>query len=251
MREIIFDTETTGLKAAEGDRIIEIGAIEMVNRFPTGRTFHHYLNPQDRDIHPDAERIHGISKAQLVDKPIFADLYDEFHAFFGEGNLVAHNANFDIGFLNAELERINRPVIDNRRVVDTLAIAKRLFPGARLSLDALCSRFGISNEHRTLHGALLDTELLADVYLELTGGRQVSFGLDVKEETSNGRARVENEAARPQKQRSKPLPNLLSEAEKQAHSDFVETLGEDAIWRKWQPQHGDAAGGPKGGPKGG
>ncbi|MEO0547634.1 MAG: DNA polymerase III subunit epsilon [Pseudomonadota bacterium] len=237
MREIIFDTETTGLKAADGDRIIEIGAIEMVNRFPTGRTFHHYLNPQDRDIHPDAERIHGIGKAQLVDKPIFAELYDEFEAFFGEGNLVAHNANFDIGFLNAELKRINKPAIDSRRVVDTLAIAKRLFPGARLTLDALCSRFGISNEHRTLHGALLDTELLADVYLELTGGRQVSFGLDVKEETSSAQDRGGKPPTHPQRQRPAPLPSLLSDAEQKAHTDFIQTLGEGAIWQKWQPDH--------------
>ncbi|MEL6968196.1 MAG: DNA polymerase III subunit epsilon [Pseudomonadota bacterium] len=233
MREIIFDTETTGLSAKDGDRIIEIGAIELVNKFPTGKTFHHYLNPEDRDIHPDAQRIHGISKDQLVDKPTFGDLFSQYEAFFGEGTLVAHNASFDIGFLNAELARIGQPSIDPRRVVDTLAVAKRLFPGAKLSLDALCNRFGISNEHRTLHGALLDTELLADVYLELTGGRQVSFGLDDRDKSgARGTAQGTTRNA-PQRQRPKPLANRITAAEMAAHKKFVQTLGEDAIWHKW------------------
>jgi len=240
MREIIFDTETTGLHAHEGDRIIEIGAIEMINRFPTGRTFHHYLNPQERDIHPDAERIHGISKTQLLDKPTFEDLYDEFEGFFGEGNLVAHNANFDIGFLNAELSRIKKPAIDSRRVIDTLAVAKRLFPGARLSLDALCGRFGISNDHRTLHGALLDSELLADVYLELTGGRQVSFGLEVARDAGDRGSNQNGRAAEPQRKRPQPLPSLLTEVEREAHAEFLGGLGDDPIWNKWMPQLAEA-----------
>ena len=183
MREIIFDTETTGLSPEQGDRIIEIGAIEMVNRFPTGKTYHQYLHPGDRAIHPDAQNVHGISIEDLADKPSFSDVLDEFLAFFGEGQLIAHNAKFDMGFINAELKRLNQPTIENDRVIDTLVIARRKYPGARNSLDALCDRFGISNAHRTLHGALLDSELLADVYIELTGGRQAGFSLDHESET--------------------------------------------------------------------
>ncbi len=234
MREIIFDTETTGLSPKDGDRIIEIGAIEMIDRFPTGRTFHHYLHPGDRAIHPDAQAVHGISIEDLEGKPGFKDILAEFEEFFGAGKLVAHNATFDIGFFNAELERVERSAIESERVVDTLVMAKRKFPGQRNSLDALCQRFGISNAHRTLHGALLDSELLLDVYLELTGGRQAGLGLDMEANaavscTSNEQA----ESLTPVRERAEPLPSRLTKEEIAAHEAFVEKLGETAIWHRW------------------
>lgn len=235
MREIIFDTETTGLSPEQGDRVIEIGAIEMVNRFPTGKTFHHYLHPGDQPIHPDAEAIHGISMEQLEGKPSFADVLDEFIAFFGEGQLIAHNAKFDMGFINAELKRVKQPAIDNDRVVDTLVIARRKFPGARNSLDALCDRFGISNAHRTLHGALLDSELLADVYIELTGGRQAGFALDHEREDDNRGTEESDGGPQTMRQRPAPLPDRLSAEALEAHAGFVAKMGEDAIWNKWRP----------------
>ena len=176
LREIIFDTETTGLSPTDGDRIIEIGAVELIDRIPSGRHFHHYIHPGDRDIHPDAQRVHGISIDDLKDKPSFADIADEFMTFFGEGTLIAHNASFDMGFVNAELAKIGRPALSADRVTDTLFLARRAFPGAKNSLDALCQRFRISNAHRVLHGALLDAELLQEVYIELTGGQQVGMG---------------------------------------------------------------------------
>ncbi len=176
LREIIFDTETTGLSPAEGDRIIEIGAVELIDRIPTGKHFHHYLHPGDRAIHPDAQRVHGISIDDLKDKPSFADIADDFMEFFGEGTLIAHNANFDMGFVNSELAKIDRPALAADRVTDTLFLARRAYPGAKNSLDALCQRFRISNAHRVLHGALLDAELLQEVYIELTGGQQVGMG---------------------------------------------------------------------------
>lgn len=233
MREIIFDTETTGLSPADGDRVIEIGAIEMINRFPTGLTFHEYLDPGDRQVHPDAEAVHGISNAQLKGKPSFADILPKFLEFFGEGTLIAHNAKFDIGFFNAELKRVGQKPIDDNRVVDTLMIARRKFPGAKNSLDALCSRFGISNTHRTLHGALLDSELLADVYLELTGGRQVGLGLDDATPAQQTSGSEIEQSASAQRQRTTPLPSRLSLEEKAAHAAMIEQMGDGAIWRKW------------------
>lgn len=234
MREIIFDTETTGLFPKDGDRVIEIGAIEMVNRFPTGNTFHEYLHPGNREINPEAQKIHGISIEQLKDKPSFADILPMFHEFFGDGILIAHNASFDIGFFNAELKRVNQPPIAVDRVIDTLAIAKRKFPGARNSLDALCDRFGISNAHRTLHGALLDSELLADVYIELTGGRQVGLSLEQEtdESTRSGAIGATSEHA-PQRKRANPLPSRLTAEEKSAHATMIEKIGEGAIWNTW------------------
>jgi len=231
MREIIFDTETTGLSARDGDRIIEIGAIEMINRIPTGQTFHEYLNPGDRDVHPDAEKIHGISNADLVDKPNFEDVLPKFKAFFGEGTLIAHNASFDIGFFNAELKRVGEPAISPERVVDTLEIARRKFPAGPNSLDMLCKRFGISNTHRTLHGALLDSELLADVYIELTGGRQTDLSfVDHDSQNPQIAAAVAN---KPQRQRATPLEGRLSQAEREAHGEMIEAIGEGAIWKRW------------------
>lgn len=234
MREIIFDTETTGLSPENGDRIIEIGAIELVNRFPTGKTFHEYLHPGDREIHPDAERIHGISMAQLEGKPSFADVLPKFLAFFDSGTLIAHNAKFDVGFFDAELRRVNQPPIDVTRVVDTLAIAKRKFPGARNSLDALCDRFGISRASRTLHGALLDSELLADVYIELTGGRQVGMSLEALPEDQAGSDQANDQISATVKARPNHLPSRLSSEDKSAHEAFIQGMGDKAIWAKWQ-----------------
>ena len=233
MREIIFDTETTGLDSRE-DRIIEFGGVELVNRFPTGRTVHFYINPQGRAVHPDALAVHGISDADLVGKPAFAELAAELQAFLDDAMLVAHNANFDIGFLDAEFGRIGLPRIDPARVVDTLALARRKHPMGPNSLDALCRRYGIDNSHRTRHGALLDSELLAEIYIELIGGRQAAFSLDVQIETVVvvGEADENAGAAR---RRERPLAPRLSEAELAAHSRLVAGLGDNAIWREVDP----------------
>ncbi|MGB3834673.1 MAG: DNA polymerase III subunit epsilon [Mesorhizobium sp.] len=228
MREIIFDTETTGLDARE-DRIIELGCIEMVNRFPTGRTFHHYINPQGRAINPEAQAVHGISAADLVGKPVFDDLAEEFLAFIDGARLVAHNAGFDIGFINAEFARLGHPAVGPERVVDTLALARRKHPMGPNSLDALCRRYGIDNSHRTKHGALLDSELLAEVYIELIGGKQAALILDSIALPAAGSAAAETVdvalSARPS-----PLPSRLTDAERAAHARLVESLGEKALW---------------------
>lgn len=181
MREIVFDTETTGFDPLTGDRMVEIGCVELINRIPTGETFHAYFNPE-RDMPASAEAVHGLSARFLSDKPLFRDKASEVLEFFGDSVLVAHNARFDFGFLNAELQRCGQPMIDMGRMVDSLAIARTLHPGAKHSLDALCSRYGIDRSHRIKHGALLDAELLAQLYVELTGGRQIGLTL-VAEET--------------------------------------------------------------------
>lgn len=234
-REIIFDTETTGLSARDGDRVIEIGAIELVNKVATGQIFHEYLDPGDRQVHPDAEAIHGISNAQLAGKPTFADLFQKFSDFFDTGTLIAHNASFDMGFLNAELKRIGKPSIDPNRVVDTLQIARKKFPAGPNSLDALCNRFGISNSHRTLHGALLDSELLADVYIELTGGRQTGFDLESSQPDMSNTLVGQTTKPSPQKKRSSRLPARLTEVEIAAHAAMIEKMGDKAVWKKWRP----------------
>ena len=176
MREVIFDTETTGLDPKTGDRMVEIGCVEMIGRVETGRTFHAYFNP-DRDMPVEAERVHGLSAAFLAAKPRFAETAGDLLDFLGDAPLVAHNAGFDFGFLNNELALIGRAAISLERMVDTIAIARRKHPGAKLSLDALCTRYGVDRSHRVKHGALLDAELLAQVYVELTGGRQIGLGL--------------------------------------------------------------------------
>ena len=176
LREIVMDTETTGLDPANGDRLIELGCIEIVNRIPTGREFHRYLNPE-RDIHRDAVAVHGLTLEFLKDKPLFKDVAEEFLEFIGEAPLVAHNATFDVAFLNAELERVARPALRFDRVVDTLVLARRRHPAGPNSLDALCKRYGIDNSERTKHGALMDSLLLANVYVELLGERQATLGL--------------------------------------------------------------------------
>ena len=227
MREIVFDTETTGLDWRD-ERIIELGGIELVNRFPTGRSFHRYINPQGRAINVEAQAVHGISAADLVDKPIFGDIAEEFIAFIDGAHLVAHNAGFDIAFINAELDRIGQPGVDQGRVVDTLAIAKRKHPMGPNSLDALCRRYGIDNSHRTKHGALLDSELLAEVYIELIGGKQAALGLD---SIASGAASIEVSAVEIGiRQRPAPLAPRITEAEIAAHALLVGELGEKAIW---------------------
>ncbi len=232
MREIILDTETTGLDPHSGHRIVEIGCVELLNLIPTGQTFHVYLNP-DRDMPEEAFRVHGLSIDFLSDKPRFADVADGFLAFVDGARLVAHNASFDLNFLNAELRSLGRDLIPPELVVDSLALARRRHPGGRNSLDDLCSRFGIDSSRRTKHGALLDAELLAEVYAELMGGRQTVLGLGAVA-PGIGRAGVAV-AARP---RPEPLAPRLDEAAAIRHAAFVATLGGDAIWRDYLPDAG-------------
>lgn len=227
MREIIFDTETTGLDPRE-DRVIEIGGIELDNRFPTGRTFHHYINAQGRPVHPDALAVHGISDADLVGKPTFPEIAELFLAFIDGARLVAHNATFDISFINAEFGRLGIAEIATERVVDSLALARRKHPMGPNSLDALCRRYGIDNSKRTKHGALLDSELLAEVYIELIGGKQASLVLDTIEAVAGGPA--EEWAEIVVRERLYPLPSRLSPAEREAHQRLVGQLGEKAVW---------------------
>jgi DNA polymerase-3 subunit epsilon len=223
MREIVIDTETTGLDPATGDRIVEIGAVELVNHVPTGRTFHAYINPQ-REVPEEAVTVHGLTTAFLADKPVFAAIAAEFAAFVGDARLVIHNAAFDMRFLNAELGWVGQPTVPWARTVDTLELARRRFPGTQNSLDALCRRFGVDNSGRTRHGALLDSELLAEVYLELMGGRQPDLTLAV---VASGPALVGAWTPPP---RPRPLAPRLTPAEAAAHAAFVAELGETALW---------------------
>ena len=231
LREIIFDTETTGLKPEDGERIIEIGAVELINRFPTGKNFHVYLNPQGREVHPEALKVHGITNEYLNDKPTFEDVMEDFLAFFSQGHLIAHNAKFDMGFINAELKRFNQPPIGNDRVVDTLEIARRKHPMGPNSLDALCSRYGIDNSRRDKHGALLDSELLAEVYIELLGGRQASLILDDSDDNASS-IQENGVAGYAAKQRPNPLPPRLDAQALKKHEEFIESLGDNAMWKK-------------------
>ena len=231
MREIVLDTETTGLEPAEGHRVVEIGAVELYNHLPTGRTYHQYINPE-RPMPTEAFEIHGLGDDFLRDKPPFKAIGRDFLAFVGDGQLVIHNAAFDMKFLNAELDWAGLPKIEMSRATDTLAMARRRFPGAPSSLDALCRRFGVDNSARDKHGALLDSEILAEVYLELIGGRQPDFGLSTEPS-----ARPENGPARPGRVRSRPhpLPSRLTEEEAAAHKAFVaERIGDAALWRKFE-----------------
>jgi DNA polymerase-3 subunit epsilon len=224
MREIVLDTETTGLKPGEGHRVVELGCVELLNRIPTGATFHVYLNP-DRDMPAEAFAVHGLSAEFLKDKPRFADIVDDFLAFVGDAPLVAHNASFDHGFLCHELKLAARLAIPADRVVDTLMLARRKHAAGPYSLDALCARYGIDNSRRTKHGALLDAEILAEVYLELIGGRQAQLGLvDEIALPSGGRAAIVVRT------RPVPLARRVSEAEREAHRAFIATLGDNAIW---------------------
>lgn len=224
MREIVFDTETTGLDPQNGDRLVEIGCIEMVNRVPTGQTFHGYFNP-GRAMPAAAEAVHGLSDAFLSDKPAFIARAEELLEFLGDSMLVAHNAGFDFGFLNMELALCGRDAVCRSRMVDTVALAKARHPGAKLSLDALCMRYGIDRSHRVKHGALLDAELLAQLYVELTGGRQIGLGLVVDAATETaGVAPVER--VRPYRA---PRPHAASEEETTRHAAFVAGLSEP-LW---------------------
>lgn len=229
MREIIFDTETTGFDPQTGDRMVEIGCIELINRVPTGQSYHAYYNPQ-RAMPAAAQAVHGLSDAFLADKPLFGSAVDELLDFLGDAPLVAHNARFDFGFLNHELQLCGRPAISLDRMVDTVAIARTLHPGAKHSLDALCTRYGIDRSHRVKHGALLDAELLAQLYIELTGGRQIGLTWNVEDD----RKESENEA-----RHSAPVAmvrpmraaraHMASPEELEAHAAFVAGL-KDALW---------------------
>ncbi|MEI5679060.1 MULTISPECIES: DNA polymerase III subunit epsilon [unclassified Mesorhizobium] len=232
MREIIFDTETTGLDSRE-DRIIEIGGVELINRFPTGKTFHVFINPQGRAVHAEALAVHGISNERLANEPAFPEIAEKFMEFIEGAKLVAHNANFDMGFINAEFARLGQPAIGSDRVIDSLALARRKHPMGPNSLDALCRRYGINNSHRTFHGALLDSQLLAEVYIELIGGKQTALVLDAGMETrSDATTEIQIEisiAPRPE-----PLPPRLTDAERAAHMRLIADLGEKAIWQNFQ-----------------
>jgi len=240
MREIVLDTETTGFEPGEGDRIVEIGAIELHNHMPTGRTYHQYINPK-RSMPAGAFGIHGIGpdlleppqeptpgQVILRDKPVFADIAQAFVDFVGDAKLVIHNAAFDMKFLNAELGWLNRVLLPMDQALDTLAIARKKFPGSPASLDALCRRFGIDNSNRTLHGALLDSEILAEVYLELIGGRQPDLVMAGQRTT---KIKSEGSDWRPQP-RPTPLGSKIKAAEAEAHAAFIDTLGADALWKK-------------------
>jgi DNA polymerase III subunit epsilon len=227
MREIVFDTETTGLDPLQGDRLVEIGCIELVNRFPTGKVFHCYFNPQ-RDMPEAALNIHGLTSDFLRDKALFADKVDELLGFLGDAQLVAHNAMFDLGFLNAELERAGRAAVNRERMIDTLLIARRKHPGGANRLDDLCERYAIDNSRRTKHGALLDAELLAEVYVELIGARQASLVL----------SQAAAPAAAPGapiivRERTVPLAASVTDEERAAHRRFIAALGAGAIWRDY------------------
>ena len=225
VREIVFDTETTGFDVDKGDRLVEIGAIELINHMPTGVTYHQYINPE-RDVPEEAFKVHGLSYEYLKQFPTFIQIADEWLEFIGDATLVAHNASFDINFLNYELKVINRPTLDWSRVVDTLEIARRLFPGSRVNLDALCRRYGIDNSNRTKHGALLDAELLADVYLQLLGGQEPSFMLSQESKKTEksfdaGNVSREFRAAR---------NFAISEEELAAHNDFLQNKLKVGLW---------------------
>ncbi len=227
MREIVLDTETTGFEPEDGDRIVEIGAVELLNHMPTGETFHVYIDPQ-RPMPKDAFEVHGLGDDFLRGKPKFTEVAQGFLDFVGDSTMVIHNAAFDMKFLNAELRWSGLPQLPMKQALDTLAIARKRFPGSPASLDALCRRFGIDNSSRTLHGALLDSEILAEVYLELIGGRQPDFGL-----SSGGKDTVEDaqDAWRPGK-RKQALAPRLTEEERAAHLEFVQKMGDDALWNK-------------------
>jgi len=228
MREIVLDTETTGLDPGSGDRVVEIGCIELVNHIPSGEVWHNFFNPE-RDMPRAAFEVHGLSSEFLAAKPRFAELAEDFLGFIEGGRLIIHNAGFDIGFLNAELERLSLPVITMDRVVDTLALARRKHPGAPNSLDALCRRYRIDNAARTKHGALLDSELLAEVYVELIGRRQADLGLAA---AARDIAPAEGGERSPAAARA-PLPSRLTVEETEAHRAFVKTLGAGALWHAY------------------
>ena len=232
MRELVMDTETTGLDPQDGHRIVEIGAVELVNHMPTGRTYHQYINPE-RAMPAEAFAVHGLGDDFLAGQPVFAQIVAAFLEFVGDARLVIHNAAFDMRFINAELQWAGHKPLPEAQALDTLAIARRRFPGAPASLDALCRRFGIDNSAREKHGALLDSEILADVYLELIGGRQPDFALAGPPEQT---PKAGDTAGWRPKPRPTPLPSRLSEAERTAHAAFVAKLGETPLWHRYLAQ---------------
>ena len=227
MREIVLDTETTGFDPQSGDRIVEIGAVELIGHVPTGETYHQYINPE-RAMPDEAFQVHGLGDDFLRDKPKFAQIGQAFLDFIQDSKLIIHNAAFDIKFLNAELKWMNLPEIPWEQALDTLAIARKRFPGSPASLDALCRRFGINNDARTLHGALLDSEILAEVYLELIGGRQPDFALSNQPQAVQG----QTEQGWKPSTRPNPLPSRISQEEAAAHAEFISKLGDDVLWSK-------------------
>ena len=228
MREIVLDTETTGLSPDNGDRIVEIGCVELINHVPTNNTYQVYLNPE-KDMDPGAEKVHGLTNEFLLDKPKFIEIADSFLEFIGDSNLIAHNADFDINFLNSELVRAKKDKINNDRVVDTLKIARSKFPGARNSLDALCKRFFVDNSNRSLHGALLDSELLAEVYLELVGGKEPDLELltNTIKKDNNSQNRTSNVPVRKNK-----LKTRITNIDEKNHRDFIASLPKESLWLK-------------------
>ena len=226
MREIVLDTETTGLDPLRGDRLVEIGCVEILNRMPTGQTFHRHINPE-REVPAEAFAVHGLSREFLADKPLFAHVVDEFLEFIGDAPLVIHNASFDISFINAELDRVKMPPIARERLVDTLLLARRKHPGVSNRLDDLCSRYAIDNSRRTKHGALLDAELLAEVYVDLIGARQSQLILAAEVRD----VRVGGYGDMPRRQREVPLGVRITDEDRMAHRAFVATLGDKPIWR--------------------
>ncbi|MFC0240516.1 DNA polymerase III subunit epsilon [Rhodopseudomonas telluris] len=227
MREIVLDTETTGLDPLRGDRLVEIGCVEIFNRMPTGQVYHQYINPE-RDMPAEAFAVHGLSTEFLADKPLFAEIADEFIEFIGDAPLVIHNASFDIGFINAELARLSRIAIPRERLVDTLLLARRKHPGVSNRLDDLCSRYAIDNSRRTKHGALLDAELLAEVYIDLIGARQSQL---ILAEVPSERGGVGGDT--PRRQRPIALTPRVSDADLEAHRAFIALMGEKAIWNEY------------------
>lgn len=228
MREIVLDTETTGFEPSEGHRIVEIGAVELWNHLPTGKVFHEYINPE-RPMPDEAFKIHGLGDEFLADKPVFAKIAARLIEFIADSPLVIHNAAFDMKFLNAELKAAGLSALPDSRAVDTLLIARRKFPGAQNSLDALCRRFAVDNSAREKHGALLDSEILAEVYLELIGGKQPDFGLTPNtpsEQTSTATVEI-----RPVTKRPRALASRLTDAERAAHDAFISEMGDGALWR--------------------
>src|SRR5207237_1378027 len=227
MREIVLDTETTGLDALRGDRLVEIGCVEIINRMPTGQVFHRYINPE-RDMPAEAFAVHGLSSEFLADKPLFHEIVEEFLEFIGDAPLVIHNASFDIGFINAELDRVKRAAIPRERLVDTLLLARRKHPGVSNRLDDLCSRYAIDNSRRTKHGALLDAELLAEVYIDLIGARQSQLILAAE----SREIRIGGSGEMPRRQRLVPLAPRITEEDREARRAFIATLGDKTVWNE-------------------
>ena len=230
MREIVLDTETTGLDALRGDRLVEIGCVEMFNRMPTGQTFHRHINPE-REMSAEAFAVHGLSTEFLRAKPLFTEVVDDFLEFIADAPLVIHNASFDVSFINAELDRIKRPPIARERLVDTLLLARRKHPGVSNRLDDLCSRYAIDNSRRTKHGALLDAELLAEVYIDLIGARQSQLVLA----SESREIRIGISSEMPRRQREVPLAPRVTDTDREAHRAFIATLADKPIWNDFLP----------------